>query len=90
MISSFLVSFIENLLSLNYWSKCFNSLVMLDYIVPNFLLGYIKSVSSAKWWMIDLENTNYRSLIYKRSNKSLRVDPPGTSHVIVLMLDKSP
>ena len=84
MISSFLVSFIENLLSLNYWSKCFNSLVMLDYIVPNFLLGYIK------WWMIDLENTNYRSLIYKRSNKSLRVDPPGTSHVIVLMLDKSP
>ena len=81
------------MVSRNHWTKCFNSLLMIDFIVPSFLTGNIRLVSSANWWMIDFDNTNCMSLKYNRNDKGHRVHPPGTSHVIVLivlMLDKTP
>ena len=36
MITSVLVSFNESLLPLKHWTKCFNSLLMTDSIVPSF------------------------------------------------------
>ena len=90
MISSVLVSFSESLLPLSHWTKCFNSLLMTDSIVPSSLLENIRLISSAKWWMIDFQNAYCRSLIYRRNNKGPRVDSWGTPHVIVFMLEETP
>ena len=57
-----LVSFNESLLPLNHWTKCFNSQLIIDSIVPNFLHENIRLVSSAKWWRI--ENTHCRSFTH--------------------------
>ena len=55
MISLFLASFIENLVSLKHWTKCFNSLMIIDSLVPSFLTGNIRLGSSTKWWMLALK-----------------------------------
>ena len=59
---------------------------MIDSEAPSVLLGKIRSVLSAKWLMNDLEKKHFRSLIYKRNNKGPRLEPSGTSYLIVLPL----
>ena len=48
MMSSVLVSFKDNLLLCNYWTKSFNPWLMTDSVVPIFLAGNKRLVSSAK------------------------------------------
>ena len=48
MMSSVLVSFKDNLLLCNHWCKSFNSWLMKDLIVPSFLAGNRRLVSSVK------------------------------------------
>ena len=45
---SVLVSFKNNLLLRNHWTKSFNSWLMMDTIVPIFLAGNKRLVSSPK------------------------------------------
>lgn len=67
------------------WTKCLNPL---SVIIDLVYLGDICLVSSAWWWRIKLENTYFKSLIYKRNNDGPRGDPYGVPDVIVLMLEE--
>ena len=49
MMSSVLVSFKDSLLLCSHWAKSFNSCLTPDSIVPSFLAGNKRLVSSAKW-----------------------------------------
>ena len=42
MISLVVVSFNESLLPVNHWTKCFNSLLMADSVVPSSLFENVK------------------------------------------------
>ena len=75
MVNSVLISFNESLFPLNHWTKCFNSVLMIDSVVRSFLRGNIRLESPAEWYRIDFENRHCRSLMYKRTKKRPRVDP---------------
>ena len=55
IISSILVSFRDSLLLRNHCDRSFSSWLTTDSVVPSFLAGNRRLVSSAKWWIIDFE-----------------------------------
>ena len=59
-------------------------------IVSSFLRENIRLVFFGNWWFIDLENTHWRSLMYRRNNQGPVVDPWVTLHWMVLMLEETP
>ena len=71
-----------------HWTKSFNSWLMTDSVVPRFLGGNKRWVSSAKWWTTDFEKTFCRSFIYRRKSKRPNVEPCGAPQVTVLILEE--
>ena len=49
VMSSVLLSFKDNLLLRNHWTKTFNSWLITDSVVPSFSAGNKRLVSFAKW-----------------------------------------
>ena len=78
IISSGLVSFRDSLLFHNHCDRSFSSWFTTDSIVPSFLSGNGRLVSSAKWWIINFENAPCKSLMYTRNNKGPNIEPCGT------------
>ena len=54
-ISSALVSFRGSLLLCNHCDRSFSSWLTTGSIVPSFLAGNRRLISSAKWWIIDFK-----------------------------------
>ena len=59
MMSSVLVSLKDNLLLCNHWTKSFNSWLIADSIVPSFLAGHERLVSSV------ILNRHFADHLYK-------------------------
>ena len=61
-----------------------------DSVVPSFLAGNKRLVSSAKWWTADFEKTFCRSFVWGRKSKEPNIEPCRTPQVTVLTLGECP
>ena len=90
IISSVLVSFSDSLLLRNHCDRSFSSWLTTNPVVPSFLAGNRRLVSSAKWLIINFEKEPSKSLMYSRNNKRPNVEPCRTLQVTCLVMEQWP
>ena len=79
MMGSVLVSFKDNLLLRNYWTKSFNSWLMTDSIVPSFLAGNKRPSKTFSAYMVLTFNIKIK---YFNTRRCQEDTPCHCKHVV--------